>query len=105
MIANPLMLTPMSATDSDRIRELKMTAKWSTDGDEKKGAISELLQYGDKGILAIQEVLSVTAYDNVKQACIDAITSIGRRQKNTEATSKTRRKNAAKKKRQKRSNK
>ena len=43
------MLTPMSASDFDRIRELKMTAKWSTDGDEKKNAISELLQYGDKG--------------------------------------------------------
>jgi hypothetical protein len=105
MNANPLMLTPMSATDSDRIRELKMTAKWSTDGDEKKGAISELLQYGDKGILAIQEVLSVTAYDDVKQACIEAIRSIGRGQKNTEATPKTRRKSASKKKKQKRSNK
>ncbi len=101
MNANQLMLTPMSATDSDRIRELKMTAKWSTDGDEKKGAISELLQYGDKGILAIQEVLSVTVYDDVKQACIEAIKSIGREQKNTEAIPKTRRKSATKKKSQK----
>jgi hypothetical protein len=87
----------MAATDSDRIRELKMTAKWSTDGDEKKAAISELLQYGDKGILAIQEVLSVTAYDDVRQACIEAIRSIGKGQKNTDAIPKAGRKNATKK--------
>lgn len=91
----------MAATDSDRIRELKMTAKWSTDGDEKKAAVSELLQYGDKGVLAIQEVLSVTAYDDVRQACIEAIRSIGRGQNNTDATPKTGRKNATKKKSQK----
>jgi hypothetical protein len=86
----------MAATDFDRIRELKMTAKWSTDGDEKKGAVSELLQYGNEGILAIQEVLSVTAYDDVKQACVEAISSIGRVQKST-ATPKAKRKSAKKK--------
>lgn len=75
------MLTIMADTDSERVRELKMTAKWSPDGDEKKGAISELLRYGDQGVLAIQEVLSVTAYDDVKQACLEAIRSIGRGQK------------------------
>jgi len=93
------MLTLMASTDSDRIRELKMTAKWSTDGDEKKNAISQLLRYGDEGKFAIQEVLSVTAYDDVKEACIEAIRSIGKSHKNT-AIPKQRRK-AAKKKSQK----
>src|SRR5438067_2728625 len=85
------MLTIMADTNSDRIKELKMTAKWSTDSAEKKGAISELLQYGDEGILAIQEVLSVTVYDDIKQACLEAIKSIGRAQsKNNAAISKKR---------------
>jgi hypothetical protein len=83
------------------IKELKMTAKWSTDGSEKKGAILELLQYGNNGLLAIQEILSVTAYDDIRQACIEAIKSIGKMQTNSDAIRKTRKKSTAKRKRQK----
>jgi|SRR5581483_462100 len=95
------MLTIMADTDSERIRELKMTAKWSTDSNEKKGAISELLQYGDEGRLAIQEVLSVTAYDDVKQACLEAIRSIGRGQSKNSTAIPKKRKAVAKKNSQK----
>ena len=68
------------AADSERIRELKLAAKWGMDTAEKKKAISELLQFGNEGVSAIQEILAVTAYDDVKQACLDAIRSIGRKQ-------------------------
>ncbi len=102
MTDDQLMLALMANPDSDRIRELKMAAKWSTDGDEKKSAISELLQYGDEGISAIQEVLSVTAYEDVKQACLEAIRSIGRAQKSNAAPKKRKAVKKASKKKKKR---
>jgi hypothetical protein len=70
----------MTVADSERIRELKLAAKWGMDTEEKKKAVSELLQFGNEGVSAIQEILAVTAYDDVKQACLDAIRSIGRKQ-------------------------
>lgn len=72
------MLTVM-AVDFERIRELKLTAKWGIDNEEKKEAIFRLSQYGKEGLSAIQEILTVTAYDDIKQACIDAIKSLGRK--------------------------
>jgi hypothetical protein len=73
----------MAPADSESIRELKLTAKWGIDIEEKKKAISGLLQYGHEGTSAIREILAVTAYADVKQACIDAIKSIGRKQMQT----------------------
>lgn len=67
----------MEAADSERIRQLKLTAKWSADNNEKKQAISQLINYGDMALPAIQEVLNITVYDDVKQACIEAIRSLG----------------------------
>jgi hypothetical protein len=75
----------MESTDSERIRQLKLTAKWSSDNYEKKKAISQLLQYGDGGLPAIQEILAITAYDDIRQACIDAISSLGGEQKSNQA--------------------
>jgi hypothetical protein len=74
----------MESTDSERIRQLKLTAKWSSDNYEKKKAISQLLQYGDGGLPAIQEILVITAYDDIRQACIDAISSLGMDQKSNQ---------------------
>jgi len=67
----------MEAANSERIRQLKLTAKWSADNNEKKQAISQLINYGDMALPAIQEVLTITVYDDVKQACIEAIRSLG----------------------------
>jgi len=79
--ANQLLLTEIASTDSERIKELKLSAKWSTDNSEKKKAIFELLEYGHEGLLALREVLTITAYDDVKQTCIEAIKSIRRHHK------------------------
>jgi hypothetical protein len=77
------MFTVMAVQDSESIRELKLTAKWGINNEEKKKAISELLQYGNEGASAIREILAVTSYADIKQACIDAIKSIARKQAET----------------------
>lgn len=61
---------------SDTIFELKERAKWSRDLAEKKTAIKELSAHGDKAIPALDEILSVTAYDDVRAACMEAIKAI-----------------------------
>ena len=71
----------MESADPERIRELKLAAKWSSDNYEKKQAVLQLMQLGDKALPAIQEVLAITAYDDVKQTCIEAISLLGRDQK------------------------
>ncbi len=71
----------MESSNSDTIKELKLTAKWSVDSNEKKKAILQLLRYGDEARPAIEEVLSITAYNDVKQACLNVISSLGRGQK------------------------
>lgn len=63
--------------DPERVRELKEIAKWGMD-NEKKKAISALSHYGSEGVSAINEVLGVTAHADVKQACLEAIKSIGK---------------------------
>lgn len=55
------------------IRKLKETAKWSDDPEQKKTAIKELTTYGENALTALQEIMNVTAYDEIKAACIDAI--------------------------------
>lgn len=40
------MLKVMAIEESDRVRELKLTAKWAVDNNEKKKAISELAHRG-----------------------------------------------------------
>jgi hypothetical protein len=71
-----LMLKEMVLADSQMIRELKETAKWGMD-KEKKRAILALANYGKEGVSAIHEVLDVTVYPEIKQACIEAIKSVG----------------------------
>jgi hypothetical protein len=71
----------MESSDSERIRQLKLAAKWSSDNDEKRQAISQLLEFGGRALPAIQEILAVTAYDEIRQACLEAISELGRKQK------------------------
>lgn len=70
------MQKAMVLADSQEIRELKETAKWGMDR-EKKRAILALSRYGNEGFSAIQEVLDLTVYPEIKQACIEAIRSVG----------------------------
>jgi len=55
--------------------ELMQKAKWSHNLEEQKSAIRELSKYGEEAITQLQEILSVTAYDDIKAACTDAIKS------------------------------
>jgi hypothetical protein len=64
----------MMSTDKT-VSELKETAKWSRDQGEKKIAIKELSARGGNGLAALEEILNVTAYDEIKTACIEAIKS------------------------------
>ncbi len=53
--------------------ELKIAAKWSDSAEEKKTAIRELSSRGEEAIPSLEEILSVTAYEDIKAACIEAI--------------------------------
>lgn len=65
-----------SQLSDTEIFELKERAKWSKDSTEKKTAIRELSAHGNRAIPALDEILSVTAYDEIKTACMEAIKSI-----------------------------
>jgi hypothetical protein len=66
----------VSQLSDTKIFELKERAKWSKDSAEKKTAIRELSTHGDKAIPALDEILSVTAYDEIRAACMEAIKAI-----------------------------
>ena len=53
--------------------ELKALAKWATDQEQKKNALKELSRRGENAIPMLEEILNVTAYDNIRSACADAI--------------------------------
>jgi hypothetical protein len=60
----------------ERYWQLKESAKWSLEVDERRRAIKELVSgYGMDAIQAIEEVKDVSAYDEIKKACIEAIKS------------------------------
>jgi len=56
--------------------ELKEKAKWSSDPEEKKAAIKELSAHGENAISELQEIMSITAYEDIKSACAEAIKSM-----------------------------
>ena len=58
------------------IHELKEVAKWSRDPQEMKTAINELSARGDMALPALEEILTVTASEDIKAACIEAIKAI-----------------------------
>ena len=63
---------------SDRMTlfELKEKAKWSSDPEEMKAAIKELSTHGENAISELQEIMSITAYEDIRNACAEAIKSI-----------------------------
>ena len=73
-------------TNHDRMTlfELKEKAKWSTYPEESKAAIKELSNHGEDTISELQEIMRVTAYEDIKNACAEAIMSIQTRSKEVE---------------------
>jgi hypothetical protein len=66
-------------SDDDRMTlffKLKEKAKWSSDPEEKKAAIKELSTHGENAISELQEIMSITAYEDIKSACVEAIKSM-----------------------------
>ena len=72
-LCNTVWVSQLSET---RIFELKEKAKWSKDVTEKKTAIKELSTHGYGALPAISEIMAVTAYDDIKAACMEAIKAI-----------------------------
>lgn len=68
-------------SDKMTLFELKENAKWSRDPEEKKAAIKELSTRGENAISELQEIMSITAYEDIKNACAEAIKSIQTRSK------------------------
>lgn len=56
--------------------DLKEKAKWSTYPEEKKAAIEELSDHGEDAMSELQEIMRTTAYEDIKNACEEAIMSI-----------------------------
>ena len=64
--------------------ELKETAKWSSDPEERKAAIKELSTHGENAISKLQEIANITAYEDIKNACAEAIKSMQQARKGVE---------------------
>jgi len=74
----------MSNHDRTTLFELKEKAKWSTYPEESKAAIKELSNHGEDTISELQEIMRVTAYEDIKNACAEAIMSIQTRGREVE---------------------
>ncbi|WP_148701476.1 hypothetical protein [Candidatus Nitrososphaera evergladensis] len=72
---------------SESLWELKETAKWARDPVEKKTAIKNLSARGEEALPLLEEVLTVTAYDDIRSTCEEAIRSV--REKNSSSSSQT----------------
>jgi hypothetical protein len=68
-------------SDKMTLFELKEKAKWSRDPEEKKTAIKELSTHGENAISELQEIMNITAYQDIKNTCAEAIKSIQARGK------------------------
>jgi hypothetical protein len=62
--------------DDKSIWELKEQAKWSNNPQERKDAITNLSARGAEALPSLDEIMSVTAYDDIRAACIEAIRSL-----------------------------
>lgn len=71
-------------TDKTTLFELKEKAKWSRDQEEKKNAIKELSIHGQEAIPQLEEILNITAYDDIRIACAEAIKVIRANSKDSE---------------------
>jgi hypothetical protein len=63
-------------SEAKQVYDLKESAKWSHDVEEKKLAINQLSSLGEKALPSLEEILNVTAYEEIKAICLDALKSI-----------------------------
>ncbi len=56
--------------------ELKEQAKWSNNPQERKDAVTKLSARGAEALPSLDEIMSVTAYEDIRAACIEAIRSL-----------------------------
>jgi hypothetical protein len=75
--------------DKTTLFELKEKAKWSSDPEEKKAAIKELSTRGENAISELQEIMTITAYEDIKNACAEAIKSMRQARNNKVEVNKT----------------
>lgn len=71
----------MMARPGDAVWELKESAKWSLDLNDRKRAIKLLASYGPGAIQSIAEIRDVSAYEEIRKACIEAIRAAARQKK------------------------
>ena len=53
--------------------DLKEAAKWSSTPEEKKAAIRTLSARGQEAVQPLEEIMSITAYEDIRAACMEAI--------------------------------
>jgi len=63
-------------SDKTILFELKEKAKWSRDPEEKKAAIRELSAQGANALPQLEEIFNITAYEDIRKACAEAIRTI-----------------------------
>lgn len=63
---------------SDRtiLFDLKEKAKWSHDPEERRSAIKELSTKGQNALPQLEEIFNITAFEDIKAACAEAIREI-----------------------------
>jgi len=62
-------------SDNKSLWDLKEAAKWSNNPQERKEAITKLSARGAEALPSLDEIMSVTAYDDIRAACMEAIRS------------------------------
>lgn len=61
---------------NEKLWELKEAGKWSLNLEERKKAVAELANYrNDDAVQALSEIKDTTAFEEIRQACMDAIMS------------------------------
>ncbi|AIC16881.1 hypothetical protein [Nitrososphaera viennensis] len=56
--------------------DLKETAKWARNPGEKKAAIKTLSARGEEALPLLEEILAITAYDDIRAVAMEAIRSV-----------------------------
>lgn len=61
--------------------ELKEAAKWSLSLEERKKAVTDLINsYGEDAIQVLSEIRETTVYDEIRKACVEAMMSASKNQ-------------------------
>jgi hypothetical protein len=71
-----IMITMAQQQLSESLWELKETAKWARNPGEKKAAIKTLSARGEEALPLLEEILAITAYDDIRSICEEAIKSV-----------------------------